>query len=62
MSIWRVVTRNEDGAEGYTSHTTLQAAVWQALNTDWRDGIFLRLECPDGAILVREDFRRLEQS
>jgi hypothetical protein len=62
MSIWRVVIRNENGAEGYTSHTTLQAAVWQALNIDLRDGIFLRVECPDGAILVREDFQRLERS
>ena len=61
MSIWRVVSRNANGAEGYTSHTTLQAAVWQALNIEL-DGIFLRVECPDGAILVREDFRRLEQS
>jgi len=61
MSIWRVATRNANGAEGYTSHTTLQAAVWQALNIE-RDGIFLRVECPDGAILVREDIRRLERS
>ena len=38
MSIWRVITRNANGAEGYTSHTTLQAAVWQALNIE-RDGI-----------------------
>lgn len=60
MSIWRVITRNANGTEGYTSHATLQAAVWQALNPE-RDGSFLRVECPDGAILVREDIRRLEQ-
>jgi hypothetical protein len=61
MSIWRVVSRNASGVENYTSHTTLQAAVWQALNTE-HDGIYSRVECPDGVILVREDFRRLEQS
>jgi hypothetical protein len=61
MSIWRVVTRNANEAEGFTSHTTLQAAVWQALNTV-HDAIFLRVECPDGAILVREDMRQLERS
>jgi hypothetical protein len=61
MAGWKLFTASGHG-EGYTTHTSLKAAVAQAHHTSWQDGAVLRIECPDGTIISKSEIDRLKQS